>query len=194
MNHCDFEYGACYLDSCNGAVFFAPHMSDVVSTTYTIETVGNCGSLLIVGGSNAMLSYEDRADRKFKFSEGTNGGIVSFQGVYNTVAAVINKSPFCNIIGGKIIRVQPYFYNLNLGAGTFDTRTLTSLQCPTFMVTTNDTRTIILDKKIYGGMGKINEFTVQTNNTTLDIYIADGTTTKLLYSFSNSMYKKYKFK
>lgn len=194
INHSDFEYGACYLENCNNALLIAPHLIDIVSNTYVLETVGECKNLIIIGGGNGGLSFEETLqDKKYKLSSGTFGGIVSYQEAPNLESIYINKSPFVNIIEGKLIRIQPYLFNLNVGSDIYDTRNLTSLECPTFLQASNDTTDIILDKAIYGGFGKINEIIIWTNNTSLNLKLAyKNQEPILLKTFTNSLYKKYK--
>lgn len=199
FNHNDFEYGGCCLDACNGALFIAPHMGDPVISECVLKTLNECTNLNIIGGTCGRASWEENYinNSKFEFSNSTDGGIVSYQVGYNLPSSLINKSPFINIIGGKLIRIQPYLLNINVGAGVFDTRNLTSLQCPTSFTAAATTTDIILDKAIYGGYGKINEFIIYTANSTLNIKTgndgdADGSLT-IMKTFTSPLYKPYKF-
>lgn len=199
FNHVDFEYGGCCLDTCHGALFIAPHMGDPVVSECVLKTLNECTNLNIIGGTCGRASWEEHYvnDSKIQFSNNTSGGIMSYQANYNTVSSLINKSPFINIIGGKLIRLQPYLYNANVGEGVFDTRNLTSLQCPTAMVAAAATTDIILDKAIYGGYGKINKFLIYTANSTLNIKTGNvgdsDESLTTMKTFTEPLYKVYEF-
>lgn len=198
FNHNDFEYAGCCLEECNGALFIGAHMSDKVSSDYVLKTIGSCNNLLIVGGSNGTMSFEGKHSDvpPFNLSNETNGGVISYQSGYNMQKEHISSSPFINITNGKLIRVET---NLMRFANDpiYDTRELTSLECPKTINASNDTTDIILDKDIYGGFGKINEFIIITNNTSLNVKIGNrGDNDESLITmrtFDTALYKPYKF-
>lgn len=193
VSNCGFEYAGIQIDSAPYCTFLNCRIVEPPESAYLFESVGTCEALGIIG-TISMPGATDESDTRFKLSDGTNGYIIT-QPMSNFSSYATKQSYYMNIVNGTILPSNSdYGIYATSSESAFRTREINNFNVPSFIILSDTTREIMLDKQRYGGLNKINTIYVMGNNTGCDIYLQnkDGSSSDAIFVIpANDDYKLY---